>query len=377
MPDVHARFSPSSADRYIHCPPSLLLGEEVGPADTSTDYTREGTEAHALGEYLLRTELGETMADPRPSFHYYNEEMQSCAEGYRDAVLEIYHTLQRDCPDAFLSVEQRIDFSEYVEDGFGTSDAIVLGNRHLFVVDYKHGKGVEVSAVDNNQLKCYALGAYLAFEPLYDIDEITLVIYQPRINNYSQWSLKKEALLLWAETVLRPAGEMALHGEGDYSSGPWCRFCRAKSVCRKRAEENLALARYDFARPDTLEDDEINIILGRVDGLVSWANDVKEYALKRALAGYVWDGWKVVEGRSVRKYSDEEAVAKAVEEAGYDPYLRKVLPLTEMEKMLGKKQFEEIVGNLIIKPDGKPTLVSRADKRPELNTIMNDFKEEN
>ena len=267
--------------------------------------------------------------------------------------------------------------NEYVEDGFGTSDAIVLGNRHLFVVDYKHGKGVEVSAVDNNQLKCYALGAYLAFEPLYDIDEITLVIYQPRINNYSQWSLKKEALLLWAETVLRPAGEMALHGEGDYSSGQWCRFCRAKAVCRKRAEENLALARYDFARPDTLEDDEINIILGRVDGLVSWANDVKEYALKRALAGYVWDGWKVVEGRSVRKYSDEEAVAKAVEEAGYDPYLRKVLPLTEMEKMLGKKQFEEITGNLIIKPDGKPTLVSRADKRPELNTIMNDFKEEN
>ena len=377
MPDVHARFSPSSADRYIHCPPSLLLGEEVGPADTSSDYTREGTEAHALGEYLLRTELGETMADPRPIFHYYNEEMQSCAEGYRDAVLEIYHTLQRDCPDALISVEQRIDFSEYVEGGFGTSDAIVLGNRHLFVIDYKHGKGVEVSAVDNNQLKCYALGAYLAFEPLYVIDEITLVIYQPRINNYSQWSLKKEALLLWAETVLRPAGEMALHGEGDYSSGPWCRFCRAKSVCRKRAEENLALARYDFARPDTLEDDEINIILGRVDGLVSWANDVKEYALKRALAGYVWDGWKVVEGRSVRKYSDEEAVAKAVEEAGYDPYLRKVLPLTEMEKMLGKKQFEEIVGNLIIKPDGKPTLVSRADKRPELNTIMNDFKEEN
>ena len=377
MPDVHARFSPSSADRYIHCPPSLLLGEEVGPADTSTDYTREGTEAHALGEYLLRTALGEKIEDPRPAFHYYNSEMQSCAEGYRDAVLEIYHTLQRDCQDAFLSIEQRIDFSEYVEDGFGTSDAIALGDGHLFVIDYKHGKGVEVSAEDNNQLKCYALGAYLAFAPLYDIEKITLVIYQPRINNYSQWSLTTEALLLWAETVLRPAGEKALHGEGDYSSGPWCRFCRAKSVCRKRAEENLALARYDFARPDTLEDDEINVILGRVEGLVSWANDVKEYALKRALAGYVWDHWKVVEGKSIRKYSDEDAVARAVEEAGYDPYQRRILPLTEMEKMLGKKQFHEIVGNLIIKPDGKPTLVSRADKRPELNTIMNDFKEEN
>lgn len=377
MPDTHSRFSPSSADRYIHCPPSLLLGEEVGPEDTSSDYTREGTEAHSLGEYLLRTALGEKMEDPRTGFHYYNEEMQDCAEGYRDAVLEIFHTLQRDCPDAIISVEQRIDFSEYVEDGFGTSDAVLIGNGEMFVVDYKHGKGVEVSAEDNSQLKCYALGAYLAFSPLYDINKITLVIYQPRISNFSQWSLTPEALLLWADTILRPAAEMALHGEGDFACGAWCRFCKAKAVCRKRAEENMALARYDFARPSTLEDDEINIILERVDNLVAWANDVKEYALERALSGYAWDNWKVVEGRSVRKFSDEDAVAKKVETAGFDPYQRKLLGITEMQKMLGKKKFEELLGSLIIKPEGKPTLVSRADKRPEINTAMTDFKEEN
>lgn len=376
MPDIHARFSPSAADRYIHCPPSLLLGEEVGPEDTSSDYSREGTEAHSLGEFLLKEALGIPCEDPRPALHYYNEEMQECAEGYRDAVLEIYHTLLRDCPDAVLSVEQRVSIEDYAEGAFGTSDALLIGNGEMFVVDYKHGKGVEVSAEENSQLKCYALGAYLAFSPLYDIEKITLVIYQPRINNFSQWSLSVEALLYWAENVLRPAADMALHGEGDFASGPWCRFCKAKAVCRKRAEENLSLARYDFARPDSLEDDEVNIILGKVDGLIAWANDVREYALARALSGYAWDDWKVVEGRSVRKYSDEAAVAKAVTEAGYDPYERKLLNLTEMQKMLGKKQFEQLLGGLIIKPEGKPTLVSRSDRREEINTAMTDFKEE-
>ena len=381
MPDVHARFSPSSSDRIIHCPPSLLLGEEFGPEDTSNDYTREGTEAHALGEYFLRTALGETAEDPRPGFHYYTDEMEACAEGYKDAVLEIYHTLQKTCPDALISIEQRVDFSEYVEDGFGTSDAIILGDGHLFVIDYKHGKGVPVSAegdgTGNNQLKCYGLGAYLAFAPLYDINEITLVIYQPRISNYSQYSLTPDTLLSWAENTLRPAGEMALHGEGDLATGPWCRFCKAKAVCRKRAEENLALARYDFARPDTLEDDEVSIILEQVDNLISWAEDVKRYALDRALAGYTWDNWKVVEGRSVRRYADEKKVADAVIAAGFDPYVDRILNLTEMQKMLGKKKFEEVLGKLIVKPEGKPTLVSRADKRPEINNIMKDFEEEN
>ena len=377
MPDTHARFSPSAADRYIHCPPSLILGEEAGAEDTSSDYSREGTEAHSLGEFLLKEALGIPCEDPRPGLHYYTDEMQECAEGYRDAVLEIFHTLQRDCPDAIISIEQRVSIEEYADGAFGTSDAVLIGNGEMFIVDYKHGRGVEVSAEDNAQLKCYALGAYLAFSPLYDVQKITLVIYQPRINNFSQWSLTTEALLNWAENDLRPAAEMALHGEGDFACGPWCRFCRAKAVCRKRAEENMMLARYDFARPESLEDDEINIILGKVDALTAWANDVREYALQRALAGYAWDDWKVVEGRSVRKYADEDKVAAAVKAAGYDPYERKLLNLTEMQKMLGKKQFEELLGPLIIKPEGKPTLVSRSDRREEINTAMTDFKEEN
>lgn len=371
MPDVHARFSPSSSERLIHCPPSLLLGEKADVEDAGSDYAREGTEAHSLGEYLLRTALGEPMEDPRPGLHFYCDEMQECAEGYRDAVIEIYETLRRSCPDTLLSIEQRVDFSEYVEGGFGTSDAVILGDGHMYVIDYKHGKGVPVSAEGaegdgNPQLKCYALGAYLAFSPLYDITKITLVIYQPRISNFSEYSLSPEKLLTWAEDVLRPAGDLALHGGGSYSTGSWCRFCKAKAICRKRAEENLSLSRYDFARPETLEEDEINTILSRLDDLTRWAEDVRSYALERALRGYAWDDWKVVEGRSRRKFTDEAAVADIVEEAGFNPYVKKLIGLTDMERMLGKTKFNELLANHITKPAGKPTLVSRTDKRPEM-----------
>lgn len=376
MPDIHAKFSPSASERLIHCPPSLLLGEQYGPEDTSTEYSREGTEAHAVGEYLLKTALEIPCEDPRPSLKMYNEETQECAEGYRDAVLEIYHTLQQTCPDAIISVEQQVHFEEYVRGGFGTSDAVVLGDGKMFIIDYKHGKGVPVSVEDNSQLKCYALGAYIAFSPLYDISDITLVICQPRINNYSEWSLKTEALLTWAEMTLKPKAELALQGAGEYACGAWCRFCRGKAICRKRAEENLMLARYDFTRPDCLEEDKINIILGKADQLIAWAEDVKNYALEKAVAGYAWDDWKLVEGRSVRKYSDEDKVAEAVKAAGYEPYEKKILTVTALEKLMGKKTFNEVLGDLVVKPSGKPTLVPRSDKRPEMTTANLEFMEE-
>ena len=380
MPSRHARFSPSSADRYIHCTPSLRLGEEHGAPDTGSVYTAEGTEAHELGEFLLRTSLGETMDDPRPSMTYYCDEMQECAEGYRDAVLDINNQLRLRSPDTAIFIEQEVSFEQYVPGGFGTSDCVIIGDGEMFVVDYKHGKGVPVSAegdgTGNSQLKCYALGAYLAFESLYDIQKITLVIYQPRIGNFSQFSLSAEALLSWAEDTLRPAAALALAGEGELCCGNWCRFCRAKAVCRKRAEENLALARYDFARPPTLEDDEVNLILARLPDLEAWASDIRDYALQRALSGYAWDDFKLVEGRSTRHFTDEEAVAKIVEDAGYDPYERKVKGITSLTSTLGKSRFNELLGNFIEKTPGKPTLVPRADKRQELfvtQTPQQDF----
>ena len=367
MPEVHARFSPSASERLIHCPPSLLLGEEVGPEDNSTDYSREGTEAHALCEHLLKEKLGERTEDPRPGFTYYNEEMEECAKGYRDEVFGIYEQLRLDDPETLISVEQRVSFTEYVKDAFGTSDCIILGNKHLFVVDYKHGMGVAVRAEGedekgNPQLKCYGLGAYLAFSPLYEIEEITLVIYQPRIENYSQYTLTPNELLTWADTVLKPAAEKALRGEGEFACGSWCHFCKAKAVCRKRAEENLALAKYDFAPPASLEADEINVILGKIEELKNWAKDIQEYAVQKAVSGYSWSDWELAEGRSNRKFKDEEEVARVVEEAGFNPYEKKLLGITAMEAMLGKKCFDDLLGKLVEKPKGKPTLVSRKDE---------------
>ena len=371
MPEVHARFSPSSAERLIHCPPSLVLGEECGPEDNSTEYTAEGTEAHTLCEYLLKSALGEKLKDPRPVLKYYSAEMEECANGYKDEVLSIYEQLRLSDPETLISVEQRVGFTEYVKDAFGTSDCIMLGNGHMYVIDYKHGKGVSVSAEGedgkgNAQLKCYGLGAYLAFSPLYEIEEITLVVYQPRISNYSEYTLSPEELLKWAESELKPSAEQALRGEGEYACGSWCRFCKAKAVCRKRAEENLALARYDFAPPASLEEDEINEILGKLDELKSWAEDIKEYAMQKALSGYVWPDWKLVEGRSNRAFTDEEEAARVFEEAGFDPYEKRLKSLTAMETVMGKKRFREVMGGLVMKPQGKPTLVARSDKREEI-----------
>lgn len=365
MPDVHARFSPSSAEQYINCPPSLVLGEQF--TDGGSEYAAEGTEAHTLCEYLLKTALGEQLEDPRPSLKMYSPEMQRFAEGYRDMVLEILK------PDDFISVEQRVYLDAYVPGSFGTSDCVVIGGGNMHIIDFKYGMGVKVSAEENAQLKCYALGAYSAFSPLYDIKDITLVIYQPRINNFSKWTLGTEALLTWADEVLKPKAELALKGEGEFSYGPWCKFCKGKAVCRKLASVAAELAKHDFAEPPTLSDEEVNDVLGKIDPLTMWVKAVKDYALQRALSGYKWKDWKVVEGQSKRRYSDEAKVAEVVIAAGYDPYEKKLIGLTAMKKLLGKEKFAELVEDLTVKPQGKPELVARSDKGEEISNV---FEEE-
>ena len=214
------------------------------------------------------------------------------------------------------------------------------------------------------------------FDDIYDIDDIALHIYQPRRSNVSEWRIPKADLLAWAGEVLKPAADLAWDGKGEFSCGDWCRFCKAKNVCRARAEENLKLAQHDFKLPPELSDAEIEVILSKVDDLVSWASDIKEYALQQALSGKEWRGFKLVEGRSVRKYTDETSVAKAVTDAGYDPYEKKLLGITAMQKLLGKSRFNELLSAYIEKPQGKPTLVPDSDKRPAMNTAKNDFMEE-
>lgn len=367
----HAVLSASSSDRWLHCPPSVRLSEKF--EDTGSNYALEGTCAHALAEFKLRKALGYPADDPTENLSFYNEEMDEATDGYAAYVLEKVETAKEKCRDPVVLVEQRVDYSRWVREGFGTADALIIADGTLRVVDLKYGTGIEVSAEDNPQLKCYGLGALELFDGIYDIDTVAFTIYQPRRQNISEWEIPKADLLSWAEKVLKPAADLAYKGEGKFTCGAWCRFCKAKNICRKRAEENLKLAQYDFTLPPELSDAEIEVILSKVDDLVSWAYDIKEYALQQALSGKEWSGFKLVEGRSVRKYTNETAVAQTVTEAGFDPYERKLLGITAMQKLFGKNRFNELLSGYIEKPQGKPTLVPDSDKRPAMNTAKNDL----
>ncbi|MDD3205654.1 MAG: DUF2800 domain-containing protein [Lachnospiraceae bacterium] len=372
---AHSEKGPSSSSRWIHCPPSAKLC--AGLPDSSSSFAKEGTDAHALCEYLLNTAVGRDSENPVENLTYYNSEMQECAEGYRDYCMELNEQAKQSCKDPVLLVEQKIQYERFVKGGFGTADCIILADGTLNVVDFKYGMGVEVSAKGNTQMRIYALGALEIFDALYDINKVQMTIYQPRKQNVSVDEISRDELYQWAEQVLKPAAIAAEEGTGEYDTGEWCRFCKAKQICRKRAEKNLELASYDFAPPPTISDTEIVVILEKVDALVAWANDMKEYALQEAISGKEWAGMKLVEGRSVRKYVNEQAVAAAVIKAGFEAYDKKLFSITEMQKQLGKKKFEEILGKLVVKPQGKPVLVREDDKRPALSTAKDDFKEEN
>lgn len=375
MPNKHALLSASSAYRWLACPPSALLSAKY--EDTSSSYAQEGTAAHALAEYKVLKALGRKADDPTENLDYFNEEMDEATDAYAGYVLEQVAEAKKATTDPIVLVEQRVDFSTYVPDGFGTADALIIADDKLSITDLKYGRGVLVEADHNPQLMCYALGAYEMFSALYDIETVSMTIFQPRRDNVSVFEMKASDLLDWAENTLKPKAELASEGEGEFTVGEHCRFCKAKADCRARAEANLALARYDFALPPTLTDADIEAILPLLDELTSWAEDIKAYALTRAVAGKEWHGYKLVAGRSNRKYVNEDAVAKKVSDAGFNPYEEKLLGITAMTKLLGKNRFEELLSSLIEKPQGKPTLVPESDKRPAMNSAKEDFKEEN
>lgn len=375
----HAYLSASASHRWLACPPSAKLC--AGINDSVSPYAQQGTDCHELCAYLVESALGREAEDPRENLTYYDAEMQSCAEEYRDYVIEQIEVAKQYCKDPHVMIEQRLDFSRWVMNGFGTGDCVIVADELLQIIDYKHGLGVLVSAGDdehggNSQMMCYALGALEVFDGIYDIKKIQMTIFQPRRENVSSYTITKEALLQWAEEVLKPTAALAYNGEGEFNAGDHCQFCKAKATCRKRAEHNLELAQYDFEMPPNLDEAEISAILPRIDDLVAWANDIKEYALQQALSGVEYPGFKVVEGKSNRKYSDESAVASTVEAAGFDPYEKKLLGITAMTSLLGKKRFNELLSGFITKPQGKPTLVPESDKRPALNTAKDDFSEE-
>jgi len=373
LANKHAVLSASSAARWIACPPSARLN--AAKPDAPSEYAAQGTDAHTLCEYKLRKALGTKVRDPTKNLASYDTEMEECAEAYCQFVMELVGQFRAESKDTMVSVEQRVDFSGFVPDGFGTADTLIISGKTVCIVDYKHGKGIEVSADRNPQMMCYALGCIQMFDGLYDIDNVRMVIFQPRLANISEFNISKADLLAWALDTLVPAAKLAHAGEGEFCAGAHCQFCKIKATCRKRAEYNLELARYDFEMPPTLEDAEVEAVLAKADTLAAWVSDIKEYALQRAIQGKQWTDWKLVEGRSNRKYTDEAAVANIVKEAGYEPYEQKLLGITAMTGLLGKSKFEELLGSLIVKPQGRPTLAPMSDKRPAMNTAAEDFKE--
>lgn len=366
----HAKLSPSGASRWMTCTPSAVLESKF--KDNTSAAAEEGTLAHLLGETLLRHQLGQisehtanVLYKQVESDPMYNTDMQQHAENYAELILS--HVGK----DSHVFVETRVDVTSFVPEGFGTADAIIITGRLLDFWDLKYGKGVFVSAVENTQLKLYALGALNDFGHVFDIETVRMNIYQPRLDNHSVWEISVKDLLHWAETELKPKAELAFLGEGEQVAGEHCRFCKAKAKCRKLAEVNLELAEKAFADPHLLSDKEIAEVMDKKDLLTLWANAVTDYAFAQALDGKKWQGYKLVEGRSNRQYRDEARTEMLLVEQGFRDKIytpSKLLGITALEKAIGNKNFTTFVSHALVKPPGKPTLVKDSDPRPEYNS---------
>ena len=381
---AHAILSPSGASRWLNCPPSARL-EQTFP-DSSGEAALEGTLAHELGETLLRLNLF-----PEPTLNgtlikiqkdeRFTPDMWDHASNYANYVIETFREAQAITKDAVIQIEANLNLTDYVPEGFGTGDAVIIADGTMDIIDLKYGKGVNVSCENNKQMMLYALGGLREFDYMYDIQNVRMTIYQPRMDNISTFEMSVKDLQEWAENVLKPIAKLAFEGKGEFKVGDHCRFCRAKAVCKANANENLELAKYDFAESVLLSDAEVADILSRASAFKSWLTSVEEMALTEAVEkGRNWPGFKLVEGRSNRVYVDEEKVALTLTREGFSEdeiYLKKLLGITAMEKAITKKTFENVLGGLIIKPQGKPTIVPENDKRPAWNSAesaKNDFQ---
>lgn len=385
----HALLSASGASRWLNCTPSAVLEEQYGEKSTSS-YAAEGTLAHELSELYLCKDTLHSITEQEFEGHLegimsndlFNEEMLDAIPIYTEYCNGQYVSALTNNSYAEIQIEQKLNLTEYVPESFGTADCIIISDNVMEVIDLKYGKGVPVYAEWNKQLMLYGLGALRKYDALYDIAEIRLTIVQPRIDNISSWQISVQDLYDWAETELRPKAEKAFAGEGDLEPGDWCKFCKVRNRCRKLYEQQLEIAKYEFLSPALLTDEEIADILKRAPVLAEWANSVAEYAKDRALKeNKIWPGYKLVEGISRRKWLDEDKAAAVIlekfkalsDDAIFNTSLK---PITAIEKLIGKKAFEKELSSVVIKPQGKPTLVPDNDKRPAigLGQAINDFK---
>ncbi|MFA9212964.1 MAG: DUF2800 domain-containing protein [Candidatus Methylacidiphilales bacterium] len=373
----HAILSPSGASRWLECTPSARLEQQF--PDRSGTAAAEGTLAHAIGELFLKKSLGlvkkavyEKQIKILSDNPLFEQVMFEYMENYETYVLEQFENAKSHTKDAIIFLEQKLNLTDYVPDGFGTGDVVIIADGVMDIIDLKYGKGVPVSAVDNKQMMLYSLGALREFDYMYKIDKVRMTIYQPRLDSISIFEMDVKELKEWAENELKPKAALAFKGEGEFKAGEACRFCKAKAVCKANADYNLELAKYDFKESPLLSDEDISDIMNRTDTFIKWLNAVNENALYEAVNnGKRWPGYKLVEGRSNRVYVDETKVAETLKVKGYADdflYIKKLLGITAMEKALGKNEFTETLSDLVVKPAGKPTLVLLEDKRPEYNS---------
>ena len=387
MPELHAKLSSSASKRWLGCPGSVKLSEHY--PNGSSIYADEGTIAHGMAEGMISKDDKLVQKYEVEAAKFYGEhpelngtflEMKMILQPYVDYVFEEYAAQVHEDGAAQLMTEERVDLTEYIPGGFGTSDVVILRQGRLHIIDLKYGKGVSVSAEDNPQLKLYALGTLARFDMLYDIKDVVMTIYQPRLDNVSTDTIKAKDLYTWGDEVIKPGAQLALSEDAPVHAGDWCQFCPARYDCKERARDAMELQKY-LGRM-VLSPEEIAEILGKIDRLTKFAEDIKDSALTKALDGEEIPGWKVVEGRSIRKYvGSEEEIVRQCEGAGYDQallYERKLLTITNMEKLMGKKQFAEVLGAYVEKPEGKPTLAPESDKRPAItnNSAAEDFADE-
>lgn len=371
---AHAILSASASSRWLHCTPSARLERKF--PDASSPYALEGSRAHERAEYFLNRFLktGDSNVLIREDV-----EMNDAVQAYVNICVEKINEARAASPDAQIKVEQRLDFSRWVPEGFGTGDTVMVSDKYFEIVDLKYGKGVPVSAINNSQMRLYALGMYEAFGYLYGADEVRMTIVQPRLDSVSTETISVDDLLTWGEEVKKKA-KIAFAGKGDFCAGNHCRFCKARNTCRAHAEYELKNVKEDLQTAE-LEDFEISDILLRAKNIKTWLDGLESYALGKALDGYDWPGMKLVEGRSNRKITDDVIAANNLMNAGFgaeEIYKPQALrSITDLEKLCGKKMFSELMSGVIEKPPGKPTLVSADDKRQaiELQNVKNDFDE--
>lgn len=385
----HALLSASGASRWLNCTPSAKLEEEFGEKKTSI-YAEEGTLAHELAELYLNKdtlnnideqEFCEKLEDIMAN-ELFNEEMLDVVPIYTDYCSEQLAEATTKNKLAVMEIEQRLDLTEYVPESFGTADCIIISDNVMEVIDLKYGKGVPVYAEWNKQLMLYGLGALRKYDTLYDIANVRLTVVQPRISNISSWEISVEELSTWAKDELKHKAELAFSGEGELNAGDWCKFCAVRNKCRKLYEQQLEIAKYEFSEPELLTDEEIADIVKRLPKFTEWANSIAEYAQDKAInENKNWPGLKLVEGISRRKWVDENKASDAIFErfpelSEDEIYNMKLKPITSIEKIIGKKRFNEILSDMVVKPQGKPTLVPVEDKRPALGIedAINDFK---